>query len=83
MRRGSPWNDEDLGCARFMRHCGMSDADIGRELGRSAASVAGKLGYIAKQQTYCVNAGLYESARPAAARKLGQLADDYECRGTA
>jgi hypothetical protein len=43
-RRGRPWTAEEEARARALRRSGMSDADIGRLLDRSEASVAGKLG---------------------------------------
>lgn len=56
MRRGKPWTTDDVICARFMRHCGMSDAQIGAVLKRSAASIAGKIGHQAKRTSCTVNA---------------------------
>lgn len=44
-RRGRPWTQFDADRARAMRFRGASDHDIAATLGRSVASVIGKLGY--------------------------------------
>lgn len=49
-RRGRPWSDSDVECAKFLRHCGMKDAAIGKELGRSEKSVRHKIGYVATRK---------------------------------
>ncbi len=78
-RRGNPWTEDDKTCAMFLRHCGMSDKDIGAILHRSARSVEYKIGYL-RQREYAV---VHEAARPALARELGRLADSYLATTTA
>lgn len=56
MRRGKPWTDEEVACARFLRHCGMTDDGIASVLGRTKASIIGKIGYVARLRTYYVRA---------------------------
>ena len=53
MRRGRPWSSDDVTCAEFLRHCGMSNEAIGKILHRSAGSVEGKIGY-QRQRKYVV-----------------------------
>lgn len=85
MRRGRLWTEDEVICAKFLRHCGMADKDIGEILGgRSAASVAGKIGN-GTHRPFVVNAtgALFEAARAGAAKMLGQAADEFETRGRA
>ena len=44
LRHGAPWPDDDVVCARFLRHCGMNDEAIGAVFGRSKRSVRHKIG---------------------------------------
>lgn len=78
-RRGRPWADDDEICARFLRHCGLTDADIGQILKRSARSVEAKIGYQRDREHVVI----YEGARPAAAHELGCLADSFLAIATA
>lgn len=79
LRRGRPWHDDDETCARFLRHCGLTDSDIGQILKRSARSVEAKIGY-QRDREYVV---IYEAARSAAAREMGHMADSYLAIATA
>lgn len=78
-RPGKLWTEDEVICALFLRHIGLTDADIGAVLGRTAASVGGKIGRApTTDKTRCVNtnAALFEAARPHHAAILGQRADD-------
>lgn len=78
-RRGRPWAADDETCARFLRHCGLTDTDIGQILRRTARSVEAKIGY-QREREYAV---IYEAARSTAAHSLGHLADSYLTTATA
>lgn len=78
-RRGKPWTCSDEECARFLRHCGLTDKDIAEILGRTVASVIGKIGYVGKQP-YVKH---YETLRPAMAKTWGDIADNMPCAGAA
>ena len=80
-RRGRPWTEDDLICAKFLRHCGLSNEDIGKVLKRSKPSIDGKIGPSGKSCYH--RATLFEDVRPAAARILGAIADDFQTVGTA
>ena len=48
-RKGKPWTDSDVECARFLRRCGLGNAGIADALGRSEWAVIGKIGYVGHQ----------------------------------
>lgn len=78
-RRGRPWTSDDETCAKFLRHCGMTDEDIGEILNRSARSIEYKIGYERDREHVVI----YQAARPALARELGRWADSYLATTTA
>lgn len=72
-RRGKPWEDIDIQCALFLRHCGLTNDDIAAILRRSKQSIDGKIGYRGSGVYY----SRFEAARRANARALGNAADSY------
>lgn len=83
-RRGRPWTTSDVECARFLRHCGLTDKDIGEVLKRTEAAIIAKIGYAGSQPYYAnTTTAFYESARPTIGRTWGNLADEFPCVGTA
>ena len=78
-RKGRPWTNSDVECANFLRHCGLTNTDIGSILNRSEASVTGKIGYVACRKY----AKFYERLRPIIAKQIGAMADDFQTVGNA
>lgn len=79
-RKGRAWAEDEEVCARFLRHCGLTNKDIGQILHRSTASVDGKIGYRAGGEQY---ARFFQDNRHVIAKQFGEMADNYETRGTA
>jgi len=48
-RKGRPWDDIDVHCARMLRQWGLDNATIAEALGRSEWAVIGKIGYVGHQ----------------------------------
>ena len=81
-RRGRVWTDSDVECARFLRHCDLTNKDIGEILKRSTASIDAKIGYVG-QQPYVSSTAFYESARAVIGRTWGDAADNFQTIGNA
>lgn len=82
-KRGKPWTESDVECALFLRHCGLTNKDIGRVLKRSTPSIDGKIGYVGHQPYGNTTATFYERARPIIGKTWGDIADNPPCAGTA
>lgn len=65
--------DTDKECVGFLRHCGMTDADIADVLEKPLKEVQAVPPFIT----------LFDAARPVLAKVLGDVADNFETVGTA
>lgn len=76
-RTGRPWTDSDIESALFLRHCGLTNADIGQALNRSTQAINLKIGYV---PTIRQGAVKYDVERAVHAQLMGRMIDRVVAR---